>query len=292
MDFVQIATKYRKVVEEELAKLFTPDGIITDAGIPADLAEPLKYSFMTGGKRLRPVLCLAACQAVSGKFDKAVPAALAIEALHTYTLIHDDLPCMDNDLLRRGRPTVHAKYGYAQGVLAGDALQAVAFALALKTPGDAEAVRAVTTELARAAGPAGVIGGQWVDVCSEPPHDRARIEYVHEHKTSDLIQCALVMGAGAAGASDSQIKAFREFGRNLGIAFQIVDDILDADDPAKADEMGIMLIMDKCAARCLASEYTAKALAGLDAFATDDNDKNEALSVLRSLVEGQVSRKI
>ena len=292
MDFVQIAGKYRGVVEEELATLFTPDGLVSDAGIPSDLVEPLKYSFMTGGKRLRPVLCLAACQAVSGRFDNAVPAALAIEALHTYTLIHDDLPCMDNDVLRRGQPTVHAKYGYAEGVLAGDALQAVAFALALKTPADAGAVCAVAMELARAAGPAGVIGGQWVDVCSKPPHDRARIEYVHEHKTSDLIQCALVMGAAAGGASEAQIAAFRDFGKNLGIAFQIVDDILDADDPAKADEMGVMLIMDKEAARHLASEHTEKALAGLDAFATPDPDRTEALEVLRSLVEGQISRKI
>lgn len=152
MDFVQQAAIYRTVVEAELKELFTSDGILDGDGIPEDLREPMQYAFLTGGKRLRPVLCLAACQAVSGSFEKAVPAALAIEALHTYTLVHDDLPCMDDDLLRRGQPTVHAKYGYAQGVLVGDALQAVAFDLALRSPVEPAILCTILRELAAAAG--------------------------------------------------------------------------------------------------------------------------------------------
>ena len=124
MDFVTQAGPLRGLVEDELAKLFTPEGLLTDADVPPGLAEPMRYALLGGGKRLRPVLCLASCQAVCGDPAPALPAALAIEVLHNYTLVHDDLPCMDDDTLRRGRPTVHAKYGYGQAVLVGDALQA------------------------------------------------------------------------------------------------------------------------------------------------------------------------
>ena len=191
MDFVTQAGPLRELVEGELAKLFTPEGLLTDADVPPGLAEPMRYALLGGGKRLRPVLCLAACQAVCGDPAPALPAALAIEVLHNYTLVHDDLPCMDDDAMRRGRPTVHAKYGYAQAVLVGDALQAAAFELALLAPPGCARI------LARAAGPAGVVGGQWVDVTSSPPHDAARVSYVHAHKTGDLIACACEMGAVA-----------------------------------------------------------------------------------------------
>lgn len=290
MDFVQQARQYRQAVESAIESLFTPDGLVSDAGIPEALCEPLRYAFLTGGKRLRPVLCLAACQAVSGVFEAALPAALAIEALHTYTLIHDDLPCMDNDLLRRGHPTIHAKYGYAEGVLAGDALQAVAFELALRSPVAPAAVCAIVRELAAAAGPAGVIGGQWVDVTAKPPHDEARVVYVHEHKTADLIRCALAMGGLAGGASAAQLAALRRYGLNLGIAFQIIDDLLDADDPAKANEMGILQIVGVPEAKRRAETLTRDALEALDALASADPARNEAVSLLRHLAEDQVCR--
>ena len=145
MDFVTQAGPLRGLVEDELAKLFTPEGLLTDAEVPPGLAEPMRYALLGGGKRLRPVLCLAACQAVCGDPAPALPAALAIEVLHNYTLVHDDLPCMDDDTLRRGRPTVHAKYGYGQAVLVGDALQAAAFQLAL-TPPKSHAERAENAE--------------------------------------------------------------------------------------------------------------------------------------------------
>ena len=290
MDFVHQARHYRQAAEAAIESLFTPGGLVADVGIPETLREPLRYAFLTGGKRLRPVLCMAACQAVSGAFEAALPAALAIESLHTYTLIHDDLPCMDDDLLRRGQPTVHAKYGYAEGVLAGDALQAVAFELALRSSVAPAAVCALARELAAAAGPAGVIGGQWVDVTAKPPHDEARVAYVHEHKTADLIRCALAMGGIAGGADDAQLEALRRYGLNLGIAFQIVDDLLDADDPAKADEMGILQIVGAAEAKRRAETLTREALDALGALASADAARAEAVSLLSHLAEDQVSR--
>ena len=323
MDFVSQAGPLRELVESELAKLFTPAGLLTDADVPPGLAEPMRYALLGGGKRLRPVLCLAMCQAVCGDPAPAFPAALAIEVLHNYTLVHDDLPCMDDDLLRRGRPTVHAKYGYAQAVLVGDALQAAAFALALTPPkshtkfaevvshaenaephshaesaesaehgsppserevarsaggstpcGTApEAALAIARLLARAAGPAGVVGGQWVDVTASPPHDEARVAYVHAHKTGDLIACACEMGAVAGcaavaarlgeGSPRALVSAARDYGRSLGLAFQIIDDLLDGDDPAKSGELSILRICTPDEARARARAATERALAAL-----------------------------
>ena len=350
-DFVAQAGPLRGLVEGELAKLFTPEGLLTDAEVPPGLAEPMRYALLGGGKRLRPVLCLAACQAVCGDPAPALPAALAIEVLHNYTLVHDDLPCMDNDLLRRGRPTVHAKYGYAQAVLVGDALQAAAFQLALTPPkshaestefvshaesaenaesgspaggaaerSEAEGViqhsasgiqHSLCMALACAAGPAGVVGGQWVDVTSSPPHDEARVSYVHAHKTGDLIACACEMGAIAAGAASeegsgegSPRSLAREFGRALGLAFQIVDDLLDAEDPAKASELSILRVATPEEARAQARAATERALRALDALAAIPAGRTEspdgrapsrphaALALLRSLAEDQLSRTL
>ena len=351
MDFVTQAGPLRGLVEDELAKLFTPEGLLTDAEVPPGLAEPMRYALLGGGKRLRPVLCLAACQAVCGDPAPALPAALAIEVLHNYTLVHDDLPCMDDDTLRRGRPTVHAKYGYGQAVLVGDALQAAAFQLALTPPkshaestefvshaesaenaesgspagGSAERSEAegvirhsafgiqhsLCMALARAAGPAGVVGGQWVDVTSSPPHDEARVSYVHAHKTGDLIACACEMGAIAAGAASeegfggcSPRSLAREYGRALGLAFQIVDDLLDAEDPAKASELSILRVCTPEEARARARAATERALRALDALAAVSAGRagspdgrapsrpSAALALLRSLAEDQLSRTL
>ena len=360
-DFVTQAGPLRELVESELAKLFTPEGLLTDAEVPPGLAEPMRYALLGGGKRLRPVLCLAVCQAVCGDPAPALPAALAIEVLHNYTLVHDDLPCMDDDTLRRGRPTVHAKYGYAQAVLVGDALQAAAFQLALTPPkshaesaenaethshaefaallshaesaenaesgspaggaaerSEAEGViqhsafsiqhfpssasLAIARILAAAAGPAGVVGGQWVDVTSSPPHDEARVSYVHAHKTGDLIACACEMGAIAAGAASeeggSPRSLAREYGRALGLAFQIVDDLLDAGDPAKASELSILRVATPEAARAQARAATERALRALDALAAipagraPSRPQSAALALLRSLAEDQLSRNL
>ena len=291
-DFVTQAGPLRELVESELAKLFTPDGLLTDENVPPGLAEPMRYALLGGGKRLRPVLCLAACQAACGDPAPALPAALAIEVLHNYTLVHDDLPCMDDDALRRGRPTVHAKYGYGQAVLVGDALQAAAFQLALLAPAGCARV------LARAAGPAGVVGGQWVDVTSAPPHDEARVAYVHAHKTGDLVACACETGALAAGAAADAVRAAREYGVGLGLAFQIVDDLLDGDDPAKADELSILRVCTPAEARARARAATGRALEALDGLAgspdgrAPSRPRADALALLRALAEDQLSRTL
>ena len=318
MDFVTQAGPLRELVERELSRLFTPEGLLTDADVPTGLAEPMRYALLGGGKRLRPVLCLAACQAVCGDPSPALPAALAIEVLHNYTLVHDDLPCMDDDTLRRGRPTVHAKYGYAQAVLVGDALQAAAFDLALTPPkphaesaefaesgsGAGRALPgrnalALARALARAAGPAGVVGGQWVDVTATPPHDAERIAYVHAHKTGDLIACACEMGAIAAGGAGDSPDLLRDYGRALGLAFQIIDDLLDAGDPAKATELSILRIATPEEARAQARAATERALRALDALAASMEGFGggtprslAALALLRSLAEDQLSRTL
>ncbi len=198
---------------------------------PQLLIEAVRYGVLAGGKRLRPLICLAAAESLGAPVAAALPAALAIEILHNYTLVHDDLPCMDNDLLRRGQPTVHARYGEATAVLVGDALQALAFeALASHSTTPATTVAAWLGELAQAAGVFGVVGGQSEDIDSSPS-DEAKIAFVHQHKTAALFRAAARLGAIAAQAAPHQVDSLGHFGNHLGLAFQIVDDLLD--DPHK-----------------------------------------------------------
>lgn len=294
MDFVEYCSKNRSIIDREINNLFSKAGYCGELDIPESLCEVMSYALSTGGKRLRPVLTLTACEAMCGEGERALGAALAIEVLHTYTLVHDDMPCMDNDMYRRGMLSVHAKFGYSQAVLAGDAMQALAFYLASKTKlADASKVNNILTELSLAAGPGGVVGGQWVDVLSTPPHSLDRINYVHTHKTSDLIKCATVMGAIAGGAEKPIVELFRKYAHGLGFAFQIIDDLLDADDVAKKDEIGILRVMSKEDAIELAKKYTNEAIASLDEISKSGVVvNNSALDILRSLAEQQLSRKI
>jgi len=190
----------------------------------------MRYSVMAGGKRLRPVLCLAACEAVGAAADAALLPGLAIEILHTYTLIHDDLPCMDDDDLRRGKPTCHVKFGEATALLAGDALLTLAFEwLAEVAPAAPSSAAQLALELARAAGSQGVIGGQVEDLAAEgQPVDAARLDYIHRHKTAALIRAAVRMGGLCGGATPAQLDALTRYGEASGLAFQIADDILNA----------------------------------------------------------------
>ncbi|MDA0577279.1 MAG: polyprenyl synthetase family protein [Verrucomicrobia bacterium] len=204
---------------------------------PAVLHTAMRYSLFPGGKRLRPILCLAAAETVSAALspaarESAMRAALALEILHTYTLVHDDLPCMDDDALRRGRPTVHVAYGEANAVLVGDALQALAFAWLAGAPEDGAQLVA---ELAIAAGSQGVVGGQVEDIAAAGKTPTAEtVAFIHQHKTGDLFRAATRMGAIAAGASPTQLDALTRYGDALGAAFQITDDLLDAGDPVSA----------------------------------------------------------
>ena len=202
------------------------------------IADAMRYSVMAGGKRLRPVLCLAAAEAVSGRCDDALDTAVAVELIHTYSLIHDDLPAMDDDVLRRGKPTCHVAYDEATAILAGDALLTLAFQM-LASPEGAADVPAerrlqVILAVAAAAGYDGMIGGQMADIDSEGSRiDLSRLEQLHLMKTGALIKAAVTTGGILGGGTSEQIRHLYQFAQNIGLAFQIIDDILNVEgDPA------------------------------------------------------------
>ena len=195
----------------------------------AALYEAMRYSVLAGGKRFRPALVILTARALGADDERAMAAACAIEMVHTYSLIHDDLPAMDDDDLRRGRPTCHKVFGEAMAILAGDGLLTEAFAtLAADRRSGPKAVRLVR-ELAAAAGPAGMIAGQAADLDAERnPESTATVETIHERKTARMIEAAVAMGAIVAGADRRQTEGLRRYARHLGLAFQIADDVLDA----------------------------------------------------------------
>ena len=199
------------------------------AGAPAELGLAMRYGVLDGGKRLRPLLVLAACEAVAGDRDAALRAAVAVELIHAYSLVHDDMPCMDNDILRRGKPTVHVKFGQAQAMLAGDAMQALAFEVLTPQAGVAPALQArLVSLLARAAGHAGMAGGQAIDLASIGQGlDEAALRNMHERKTGALLRASVLMGAACGVTSSVQWQGLADYGSALGLAFQVVDDILD-----------------------------------------------------------------
>jgi geranylgeranyl diphosphate synthase type II len=199
------------------------------------LVEAMRYSLMAGGKRLRPNLCLAASDAVGGNPQAALPAACALEMIHTYSLIHDDLPAMDDDALRRGKPTCHVAFDEATAILAGDALLTLAFqVLASMETGRPERGLEVIRIIASAAGPRGMVQGQMLDMQSEGRTlTREELQNLHALKTGALIEASLAAGAIVGGASRAQVDAIRGYGRAIGLAFQVVDDILNVEgDPA------------------------------------------------------------
>jgi farnesyl diphosphate synthase len=198
---------------------------------PAGLGQAMRYGVLDGGKRLRPLLVLAACQAVDGQAAAAMRAAVAVELIHAYSLVHDDMPCMDNDVLRRGKPTVHVQFGQAQAMLAGDAMQALAFEV-LTPEGDAGVPAALQARLcallARAAGHAGMAGGQAIDLASiGRALDEAALRDMHRRKTGALLQASVQMGAACGACTDAAWQALADYGAAIGLAFQVVDDILD-----------------------------------------------------------------
>jgi geranylgeranyl diphosphate synthase type II len=248
----------KTLVETSLFACLPPEGTR-----PAELASAMRHAVLSGGKRLRPILCLASAEAAGGKLEHAMPAACAVELLHAYTLVHDDLPCMDNDTLRRGQPTVWAKYGEAMAVLVGDALQTLAFETLTKSP--ASTLPRLVTELATGAGAAGVIAGQVEDIAFAGAPTRDIIHYVFQHKTADLFRVTMRLGALAGGATEADLEKLSCYGNNLGIAFQVIDDLLDAQQ-ANADdkpELTCLAIMSEDEARAYAKETTAKAIASL-----------------------------
>jgi geranylgeranyl diphosphate synthase type II len=196
---------------------------------PATIHKAMRYSLFAGGKRLRPVLCLAAAEACGGRIDKAMPLVCALECIHTYSLVHDDLPSMDNDDFRRGRPTCHRVFGDGMAVLTGDALLTIAFEIVSRAkPTPRYDMSILLREVAIAAGSQKLIAGQVADLEAEGRQtNRAQLRYIHENKTAAILTTTVRLGAMSANASEKQLVAITKFGRVLGLAFQIVDDILD-----------------------------------------------------------------
>ena len=215
--------EYKILIDAKLAEYFRADDMPQ-----AGLFESMRYSLNAGGKRIRPILVLEFCRITGGDCDKALPAACAIEMLHTYSLIHDDLPCMDNDDLRRGKPTNHVVYGECTATLAGDAQQAEAFGTILRSERPAEARAECARILADAVGADGMCGGQFLDMIGENKKLTAQeLDEINSRKTGALLIAACTMGVAAAGGSDKQLEAAAMFGAAIGAAFQIRDDMLD-----------------------------------------------------------------
>ncbi len=249
---------------------------------PAVLHEAMRYAALADGKRLRPILCMAAAEAVAGSPDAALVPSLAIEILHTYTLIHDDLPCMDDDDIRRGNPTLHKVHGEAMALLAGDALLTLAFEwLAATQPPPPYPPNQLLLELARSAGSLGVIGGQAADIMATGTKgDADLINYIHSHKTASLIRAAVRIGGIAAGSNDEKLSALSDYGDKAGLAFQITDDILNATatteqlgKPAGSDDaMDKATFVSVCgleAAKLEALRLADAAVTAIEQFGTD-----------------------
>lgn len=282
---------YIKLVDEKLDE-FMP------IQYPDDIFKAMKYTVTLQGKRLRPVMCLETCRMFGGNFEDAIPTACAIEMLHAQTLIHDDLPCMDNDDYRRGKLTNHKVFGEANAVLAGDALLTFAPQLIVKNSKKlgAEKLINILEEYFHAAGAFGVIAGQVIDIESEKatskiPDPEKTLEYIHTHKTADLFKLALRSGAIIADATEKELEEITEFGQCMGVAFQIADDILD--ETSTFEEMGKTMGKDKDAGK-----LTYTSLYGLEKSKKDLNEKlDKCLDILhknnlKSEVFEQILEKI
>ncbi|MEY3873204.1 MAG: hypothetical protein RLZZ296_2199 [Pseudomonadota bacterium] len=252
----------------------------------------MRYAVLDGGKRLRPLLVMAACEAVGGNPEAALRAACAVELIHAYSLVHDDMPCMDNDVLRRGKPTVHIKFGEAQALLAGDALQALAFELL--TPEDSSvsaATQAVLCrQLAQAAGFRGMAGGQAIDLASVGmPISSAQLHEMHRLKTGALLQASVMMGAACGSPSPAAQRALSDYGAAIGLAFQVIDDVLDvtadsgtlgktAGKDAAQDKPTFVSLMGLRASQNYAQELLSQSQASLRAGGLDHTAALQALA--------------
>jgi farnesyl diphosphate synthase len=250
-DLASWSRRWLGEIEQALDRWVTaepPAGIGHEA--PAALVQAMRYAVLDGGKRLRPLLVMASCEAVAGHLQGALRAACAVELIHAYSLVHDDMPCMDNDVLRRGKPTVHVQYGEAFALLAGDALQALAFELL--TPTDGSVPGAMQARLcgllARAAGDRGMAGGQAIDLASVGRRlSEVQLREMHQLKTGALLQGSVMMGAACGELDAGRHQALMGFGAAIGLAFQVVDDILDvtADSSTLGKTAGKDALADK-----------------------------------------------
>ena len=264
-------TQCKDVIEQRLREYFSADNAVDEK-----LLEAMRYSLLAGGKRVRPITCLKFCEAAGGDASKALDAACAIEMLHTYSLIHDDLPSMDNSDMRRGKQTSHIKFGEFTAILAGDALQAAAFETLLKSDLPPRAVVDMARILAEAAGPDGICGGQHLDVLNVwAPLSVEELTAIHSLKTASLISASAKVGVVAAGGTQEQIKAAEDYALAVGLAFQVRDDVLDITEgtehlgkPMGADmennktTFAMLLGIDKCEE--IINRETDKAITALE----------------------------
>lgn len=252
--------------------------LVHDPGVPEILMESMVYSLRSGGKRLRPVMVVLACELCGGEEVLAMPAAAAMEMVHTYSLIHDDLPAMDNDDFRRGKPTNHKVFGEGIAILAGDALLTYAFKVLAKHVREDKLVRKLILELADAAGSAGMIGGQVRDLTWEnTPGDLDTVKYIHTNKTAMMFRAAMRMGAICGGANPRMVDRLGDYGLKLGLAFQIVDDVLDV--TGTQEETGKMTQKDE-----QAGKLTYPSVVGLEESKRHaDRLMNEALATINPL---------
>ena len=285
--------EYRQTAEQALTPMLTSLG-----EIPEKLLEAMRYSLEAGGKRLRPVMLLAACEMAGGRTDTALPFACALEMIHTYSLIHDDLPGMDNDDLRRGKPTNHKAFGEGMAVLAGGGLLNAATELMARAAlqiGDSRGIRAMEI-IMRHAGVTGMIAGQAADLTSEGETPRENlVTYIHSHKTADLLEAPMEAGLALAGADGETCRIGREYGYHLGLAFQMTDDLLDVTGDAA-------LMGKKTGADAELNKMTWVALRGTDGTAKDAAEQAELAvqaidrlpwehTFFTELARGTVSRK-
>lgn len=277
--------KLADIIDLEFKKISNKDKCYQER-----IYEAIDYSIFTGGKRLRPIMNLKSCELFSGDYIESIPYALAIEMIHTYSLIHDDLPSMDDDDIRRGKPTSHKVYGEAMAILAGDGLLNLAFETVLESiysnPNTIDSskkyIRALN-EISRYSGTRGMIGGQVVDLLADNENMNAeKILFMYETKTAALIQAALVSGAIIGGATDDEIEIIRDFGYNLGLAYQIRDDILDLEEDTSIGKLTFLTYYDLDTSKEKVSEYSKKAIESLDKLA--DKDTSFFKDLTRELV--------
>lgn len=274
--FLKAYLEDRQSIVEEALQRYLPEN-----DMPDEIYKAVRYSLFNGGKRIRPILCLAAAEAVGGDLAPAMPVACALELIHTYSLIHDDLPSMDNDDFRRGKPTCHKVFGENIAILAGDALLTEAFVLlsrAEKVMFSAERRLAVIQEIAHAAGISGMVGGQALDVSSEQSGaDESTLQAIHRRKTGALIVAAVKSGALIFNAGKDKIQALSEYGINVGLAFQIADDILNVEgdsrlmgkgtgSDAARNKLTYPSLMGLQAAKDKLTRYVKTAVASLSGF--------------------------
>lgn len=276
----------KEVIDLELKK-----ALYMEPSYEEKIYEAIDYSLFTGGKRLRPIMNLKSCQIFAATFKDSIPYAIAIEMIHTYSLIHDDLPAMDDDHFRRGKPTSHKVFGEAMAILAGDGLLNLAFETVLSHMENEEDnirlkshVRALN-EISKYSGTSGMIGGQVVDLLADKGHMTGdELVFMYKAKTAALIQAALVSGAIIGGASDEDVEIIRDFGYNLGMAYQIRDDILDFEEDASIDKLTYLTFYNLDKAEEKVEEYSRAAIEILDKL------KDKDTSFFKDLTRELVSR--